>query len=154
MASRRSHRRASASRSARTRWSSASTSPCATSGSAWPPRPSVAARDSWPPTAIPSIPGADALKAGAGSIVAALATAAGREPDLVVGKPGPTLFQAAADAAGVPVESAVVIGDGLQTDIRAAQAVGARSVLMLTGVTTREHLDDADPDAQPDGRRA
>lgn len=94
-------------------------------------------------------PGTDALKAGAGSIVAALATAAGREPDLVVGKPSPTLFLAAAAAAGVPVESAVVIGDGLQTDIRAAQAVGARSVLMLTGVTTREHLDDADPDAQP-----
>ena len=99
-------------------------------------------------------PGADALKAGAGSIVAALATAAGREPDLVVGKPGPTLFLAAAAAAGVPVESAVVIGDGLQTDIRAAHAVGARSVLMLTGVTTREHLDDADPDTRPDGRRA
>ena len=94
-------------------------------------------------------PGTDALKAGAGSIVAALATAAGREPDLVVGKPGPTLFQAAAAAAGVPVESAVVIGDGLQTDIRAAHAVGARSVLMLTGVTTRAHLDDADPDSHP-----
>jgi 4-nitrophenyl phosphatase len=97
----------------------------------------------------PVYPGADELKAGAGSIVAALAVAAGREPDLVVGKPGPTLFRAAAEAAGMPVEAAVVIGDGLETDIRAAHAVGARSVLMLTGVTTDAHLDRADADVQP-----
>lgn len=94
-------------------------------------------------------PGADELKAGAGAIVAALAVAADREPDLVVGKPGPTLFRAAAEAAGMPVEAAVVIGDGLHTDIRAAHAVGARSVLMLTGVTTHAHLDEADPDVHP-----
>jgi 4-nitrophenyl phosphatase len=97
----------------------------------------------------PVYPGADELKAGAGSIVSALAVAAGREPDLVVGKPGPTLFRAAAEAAGMPVEAAVVIGDGLDTDIRAAHAVGARSVLMLTGVTTDAHLEGADADVQP-----
>jgi glycerol 3-phosphatase-2 len=97
----------------------------------------------------PIYPGADELKAGAGSIVAALAVAAGREPDLVVGKPEPTLFRAAAEAAGMPVEAAVVIGDGLQTDIRAAHAVGARSILVLTGVTTRSHLDEADPAVHP-----
>ena len=97
----------------------------------------------------PVYPAADELKAGAGSIVAALVVAAGREPDLVVGKPEPTLFRAAAAAAGMPVEAAVVIGDGLQTDIRAAHAVGARSVLMLTGVTTRGHLDEADQATHP-----
>ena len=97
----------------------------------------------------PVYPGVDELNAGAGSIVAAVAMAAGREPDLVVGKPEPTLFRAAAEAAGARVESAVVIGDGLHTDIRAAHAVGARSVLMLTGVTTNEHLDEADPDLHP-----
>ena len=99
----------------------------------------------------PVYPGADELKAGAGSIVAALAVAAGREPDLVVGKPEPTLFRAAAEAAGMPVEAAVVIGDGLETDIRAAHAVGARSVLMLTGVTTHAQLDDDPPRPPPDG---
>ena len=30
-----------------------------------------------------------------------------------------------------------MIGDGIGTDLAAARAVGARSVLMLTGVTTR-----------------
>ena len=84
----------------------------------------------------PVFPGPDGLQAGAGSMVAALAVAAGREPDLVMGKPEPGLLRAAAEVAGLPVEDAVVIGDGLGTDIRAAHAVGARSVLMLTGVST------------------
>jgi HAD superfamily hydrolase (TIGR01450 family) len=90
----------------------------------------------------PVYPAADGLLAGAGAMVAALAVAAGREPDLVVGKPEPRLFEAAADSVGVPANEAVVIGDGLLTDIAAAHAIGARSVLMLTGVTTAAHLDE------------
>ena len=84
----------------------------------------------------PNYPVPERLNAGAGAMVAAVAVAAGREPDLVVGKPEPRLFEAAAELRGVPVREAVVIGDNLLTDIRAAQAVGARSVLMLTGVTS------------------
>ena len=88
----------------------------------------------------PMYPTAEGLNAGAGSIVAAVAVAAGREPDLVIGKPEPRLFEAAAELAGVPAQEAIVIGDGLVTDIRAANRVGARSILMLTGVTSREAL--------------
>ena len=97
----------------------------------------------------PIYPSPVGLSAGAGSIVAALEVAAGRPPDLVVGKPEPRLFRAAADVAGVPVERAVVIGDSLATDIAAARAVGARSVLMLTGVTTRNGADAAADGAAP-----
>ena len=89
----------------------------------------------------PVYPGPDGqLMAGAGAMVAAIAAAAMREPDLVVGKPEPRLFEAAAEVAGMELGDAVVIGDGITTDIRAANAVGARSVLMLTGVTTRDDL--------------
>jgi 4-nitrophenyl phosphatase len=86
----------------------------------------------------PVFPTAEGLNAGAGAIVAAVAVAAGREPDDVIGKPEPRLFEAAAELAGIPVEEAVVIGDNLITDIRAANAVGARSVLVLTGVVSPE----------------
>ena len=86
----------------------------------------------------PVYPTAEGLNAGAGAIVAAVAVAAGREPDDVIGKPEPRLFEAAAELAGIPVEEAVVIGDNLVTDIRAANAVGARSILMLTGVVSPE----------------
>lgn len=86
----------------------------------------------------PVFPVADGLMAGAGAIVAALVVAAGREPDLVIGKPQPGLMLEAARVAGIPAAEAVVIGDGLGTDVLGAHAVGARSVLMLTGVSTRE----------------
>jgi ribonucleotide monophosphatase NagD (HAD superfamily) len=62
----------------------------------------------------------------------------GREPDLVIGKPEPGLLLQAAAVAGVPAAEAVVVGDGLRTDILAAHRVGARSILVLTGVSTAE----------------
>jgi HAD superfamily hydrolase (TIGR01450 family) len=97
----------------------------------------------------PIFPMPDGLKAGAGSMVAALVTASGREPDLVIGKPEPGLMLEAAAVAGRPVEEAVVIGDGLVTDIAAANAVGARSVLMLTGVSTAEQAAALPPGQRP-----
>ena len=42
-----------------------------------------------------------------------------------------------------------MVGDGIATDLAAARAVGARSVLMLTGVTTREQVDALPPDERP-----
>lgn len=89
------------------------------------------------------------LMAGAGAIVAALVEASARQPDLVIGKPEPGLMLEAARVAGVPVEEAVVIGDGLRTDILAARRVGARSVLMLTGVSTAEMVPDLPPEERP-----
>jgi glycerol-1-phosphatase len=97
----------------------------------------------------PNYPTAEGLAAGAGSIVAALVVAAGREPDLVIGKPEPGLLREAARLAGVDAADAVVIGDNLGTDILAAHRVGARSVLMLTGVTTAAQLAAAPPSTAP-----
>ncbi len=99
----------------------------------------------------PVYPTPDGLSAGAGAIVAAVEVAGGgRAPDVVVGKPSPGLFQAAAELAGVPVEEAIVVGDGLGTDIAAAKAVRARCVLVLTGVTTQQQLEAAGPELRPD----
>jgi glycerol-1-phosphatase len=89
------------------------------------------------------------LLAGAGAMVAAVEAAAGRAPDLVVGKPEPTMFREAARVAGAEVRDAIVIGDSLTSDIPAAHNVGARSVLMLTGVATPDELDRIPPDGRP-----
>ena len=86
---------------------------------------------------------------GAGSVVAAIVTAAGQEPVVSIGKPGPLLLQVAARAAGGNVADAVMIGDSMVTDIPAAIAVGARSVLMLTGITTRAQVEAMPASAQP-----
>jgi len=79
------------------------------------------------------------LMPGSGAIVAAIETASGCTP-ISIGKPGPLLLQVAAGAVGADVAQAVMIGDSVVTDVPAARAVGARSVLMLTGVTTRAEV--------------
>jgi 4-nitrophenyl phosphatase len=80
------------------------------------------------------------LRPGAGSIVAAIEVASSVSPT-TIGKPEPLLMDAAAHAVGRDPREGIVIGDGLLTDIAAARAVGARSVLMLTGVTTGAALE-------------
>jgi 4-nitrophenyl phosphatase len=96
----------------------------------------------------PVYPTERAVRPGAGSIVAALEASSGVTA-ISIGKPEPYLLEEAARAVGREPSDAVMIGDNLGTDIGAARAIGARSVLMLTGVTTREAVDAAAPDARP-----
>jgi HAD superfamily hydrolase (TIGR01450 family) len=85
----------------------------------------------------PTYPTERWIRPGAGSIVAAIEVACGVTP-ITIGKPEPLLMEEAALAAGRDAHEAIVIGDGILTDLAAAHRVGARCVLMLTGVSTRE----------------
>jgi HAD superfamily hydrolase (TIGR01450 family) len=96
----------------------------------------------------PVYPTERGLLPGAGSVIAAIEAAAGISP-LVIGKPEPLLLEEAARAAGADPRDAVVIGDGLVTDIAAARAVGARSVLILTGVSSRAEAEALPVDLRP-----
>jgi ribonucleotide monophosphatase NagD (HAD superfamily) len=58
-----------------------------------------------------------------------------------IGKPAPLLLEMAARAAGIPVGDAVMIGDGITTDLAAAVAIGIPCILMLTGVSSRADVD-------------
>jgi 4-nitrophenyl phosphatase len=88
------------------------------------------------------------LRPGAGSIVAAMEAATGISA-VAIGKPGPYLLEEAARVVGRSASEAIMVGDSLVTDLPAAQAAGARSVLMLTGVTTREQVDALPADERP-----
>ena len=94
----------------------------------------------------PIYPTERGFRPGAGAVVAAIETAARTTARVTIGKPEPYLLQAAATSVGADVRRAVMIGDAL-TDVAAGRAVGARTVLMLTGVTTRE-MADALPEAE------
>jgi 4-nitrophenyl phosphatase len=74
---------------------------------------------------------------GAGSIVAALATATGVTPD-VIGKPSPAMFTAILEAAGVTPDEAVVIGDNPDADVVGARRASCHVILVLTGVASAE----------------
>ena len=73
-------------------------------------------------------------------MVAAVEAAARQAPRVSLGKPAPHLLEIAARSVGADLATAVMIGDAL-TDVAAGHAVNARTVLMLTGVTTREMAD-------------
>jgi HAD superfamily hydrolase (TIGR01450 family) len=94
----------------------------------------------------PIYPTERGFRPGAGSVVAAIETAARTQARVTLGKPGPHLLEIAARAVGMRPRDAVMIGDAL-TDVEAGRAVGARTVLMLTGVTTRE-VAEALPEAE------
>jgi HAD superfamily hydrolase (TIGR01450 family) len=96
----------------------------------------------------PVYPTERGLRPGAGSVIAAIEAASGASP-LVIGKPEPLLLEEAARAAGADPRDAVVIGDGLVTDIAAARAVGARSVLILTGVSSRAEAEALPAELRP-----
>ncbi|MGZ8502527.1 MAG: HAD-IIA family hydrolase [Candidatus Limnocylindrales bacterium] len=96
----------------------------------------------------PIYPTERGLRPGAGSLVAAVEAATGVVP-VSIGKPAPYLLEAAAHAVGRQPSEAIMIGDGIGTDLAAAHAVGARCVFMLTGVTTRAQLEALPADEQP-----
>ena len=90
------------------------------------------------------------LMPGAGSIVAAIATSAGREPEAVMGKPEPRALELIAETAGCSVSELLVVGDRLETDILCARRAGAWAVLVLSGVTSRQQLGGTtDPEMTP-----
>lgn len=96
----------------------------------------------------PELPTERSFRPGAGSIVTAVETTTGVVP-LSIGKPAPGILEEAARLVGARAADGVMIGDGLGTDIAAARAVGARSVLVLTGVTSRARYDALPPDERP-----
>ena len=79
-----------------------------------------------------TLPTPRGLQPGNGSLVQLLVTATGVQP-VVAGKPERPLHAEAMERTGAT--RPLVVGDRLDTDIEAAQRVGADSLLVLTGVT-------------------
>jgi HAD superfamily hydrolase (TIGR01450 family) len=84
---------------------------------------------------------------GNGSLVSVLRTALDREPDVVVGKPAPALFETAASLSGA--QRPLTVGDRLDTDIEGAVRAGMDSLLVLTGVSGPAELLAAPPERRP-----
>ncbi|MGH1563339.1 HAD-IIA family hydrolase [Mumia sp. DW29H23] len=93
-----------------------------------------------------SIPTARGIAPGNGTLVAAVATATGRSPE-VAGKPYPPLFDETVLRVGG--SRPLVVGDRLDTDIEGANNVGADSLLVMTGVSDLDAVVSAPPPARP-----
>ncbi len=86
-----------------------------------------------------TFPAADAIRPGAGAMLAGISAASGVEP-LIIGKPEPLMFQLALARLGTAPERTAMVGDRLETDILGGLNAGLRTILLLSGVTDRELL--------------
>ncbi len=84
-------------------------------------------------------PGEGGLVPATGAVAALIAEATGVQP-YFVGKPNPLMMRAALRRLGAHSETTVMIGDRMDTDIRAGTEAGMRTALVLTGVTARENV--------------
>lgn len=73
-----------------------------------------------------------------GSLQKCIEHATGRRPDVVLGKPDPTLLQGIMHRHGLQPEETAMVGDRIYTDTAMAHNAGAVGVLVLSGETTLE----------------
>ena len=75
-----------------------------------------------------------------GSVAALITRATGVEP-YFVGKPNPLMMRSALNALNAHSETTAMIGDRMDTDIVAGLEAGMETILVLSGVTTREEAE-------------
>ncbi|MCC6568428.1 MAG: HAD-IIA family hydrolase [Anaerolineales bacterium] len=81
---------------------------------------------------------------GAGAWISVITTATGVEP-IYAGKPFPFMMELSLERLGTKKEETLVVGDRLETDIAAGQAVGCPCALVLSGVSTIEQAEEWTP---------
>jgi|Deesub1362B_J571_1020462.scaffolds.fasta_scaffold00020_49 phosphoglycolate/pyridoxal phosphate phosphatase family enzyme len=92
----------------------------------------------------PTFPGKDGkLLPGTGAFIGAVKAMTGVEP-VIVGKPSPVIVQMALEKLGLKPDECVMVGDQIDTDMKAGKSAGLTTVLVLTGVTSREDLEKVD----------
>ena len=90
-----------------------------------------------------SFPMPDGQWPGTGAVLAAIETATGSRAAAIIGKPEAPMYTAARDRLG-PGRT-LAVGDRLDIDVAGARRAGLDSALVLTGGTTRQEADAADP---------
>ena len=75
----------------------------------------------------------------AGPIIKALEYGSGKRA-IMIGKPSPRIFRLALQRAQEKPSSAVMVGDQIETDLLGARRAGVHTILVLTGVETRDTI--------------
>ncbi len=82
---------------------------------------------------------------GTGTFLGAIEAATGVSPT-VIGKPSTHIYRIALDKLGTRPGETVMVGDQVYTDIAPAKKLGLTTVLVLSGLTSREDLEKMDPE--------
>jgi len=87
----------------------------------------------------PNCPTKTGTRPGCGAIVSLIEQATGIKA-FSVGKPSPVMMRSARKELGTATSETIMIGDTLDTDIIGGVQMGYRTVLVLTGTTSRDDL--------------
>lgn len=79
-----------------------------------------------------------------GSICACIEGASGRKPDMVIGKPDPRMLSGILERYSLQPEEVAMVGDRIYTDVRMAHNAGAVGILVMSGETTAEIVEQSD----------
>jgi len=85
-------------------------------------------------------PGEGGIVPATGAVAASISAATGVKP-YFIGKPNPLMMRTALRTLDAHSEDSVMIGDRMDTDIVAGIESGLRTILVLSGVTTREQVE-------------
>jgi len=81
----------------------------------------------------------EGLLPGSGALTALIQSVTNVKP-YFVGKPNPVMIRDALNILGAHSKSTVMVGDRMDTDIRAGVEAGVETVLVLSGVTQRDEI--------------
>jgi 4-nitrophenyl phosphatase len=84
-----------------------------------------------------SYPTAEGIVPGAGAVLAALVASTDHQP-LIIGKPEKAIYEIAVQRMNLEPQTVASLGDRLDTDIEGGIRCGLKTILVLSGVTTRE----------------
>jgi 4-nitrophenyl phosphatase len=98
----------------------------------------------------PTWPTEHGVSLGSGSIGAALSYAVGKQPDVTIGKPSVYLIEKLLAMHGAKASESAFVGDRLEIDMRMANRMGMKSVLVLTGVAKESEIAHAPASDKPD----
>jgi NagD protein len=88
----------------------------------------------------PTGPAPDGPLPATGSVAALISRATGVEP-YFVGKPNPLMMRSALNAIDAHSETTAMIGDRMDTDVVSGLEAGLETILVLSGVATREQAE-------------
>ncbi|WP_024793709.1 HAD-IIA family hydrolase [Tomitella biformata] len=88
----------------------------------------------------PTGPSRDGSLPATGAVAALISKATGSEP-YYVGKPNTLMMRSALRALGTHSENTLMIGDRMDTDVVAGLEAGLKTILVLSGISTRESMD-------------
>jgi len=84
-------------------------------------------------------PSAEGSLPATGAVAALISRATGIQP-YFVGKPNPLMMRSAVNRIEAHSETTVMVGDRMDTDVISGLEAGLRTILVLTGSTTREQV--------------